>query len=169
MIYKIISPFNYSIDGTTHIDAIKKFIKLNHDLNINKMIIEDRQKYYQANINYYNNNMGRRKVGIDTFPSNYIPIINPKSPFETFIKISNDKSENNKDDNETIEKKIIVPMSMPYIEGQNNYPFRMPNYIPTVVTVSKNKDDNGDDNNKDNEQDNEKSNIKFIFPLQRRY
>lgn len=164
MIYKIISPFNYSIDGSTHIDAIKKFIKLNHDLNINKMIIEDRQKYYQANINYYNNNLGRRKVGIDTFPSNYIPIINSRSPFETFIKISNDKSDDDKKDNETIEKKIVVPMHMPYIEGQGNYPFRMPNYIPTVVTVSKNKEDDSD-----KKKENDEPNIKFIIPLQPRY
>ena len=53
MIFQIVFPFESTIYGDSFKDAIKSYIKLNHNLNISKMIIKDQTKQVQANINYY--------------------------------------------------------------------------------------------------------------------
>jgi hypothetical protein len=81
MIYKVISPIVATIDGDSLKEAVKNFIKINHNLNINNMIIKDQSTNYEAKIKYYQQD-GRNKVGINMFPinSNYLPIAN-----DTFI------------------------------------------------------------------------------------
>jgi hypothetical protein len=64
---EIVFPFESTIYGDSYKDAIKKFIKLNHNMNITKMIIKDQSKNIEAKMNYYKED-GRNKVGIDMFP-----------------------------------------------------------------------------------------------------
>ena len=167
MIYNIVSPFKYEISGDSQIDAIKQFIKINYELNINRMIIQDRQRHIQANFNYYKKN-GQNKVGIDMYPVNYLPIINnSNTPYNIILGLKNSnkespKEETNKDnednkdddnkDNEEDKKvayKIIVPQLAPILPQG---PFRLPNYLPTVYNVYKN------DNN-------QMSDTKILLPL----
>ena len=67
MIYNVVSPLVATIDGNSLKDAIKNFIKFNHNLNITEMIIKDQSNNIRANINYYKHD-GRNKVGINMFP-----------------------------------------------------------------------------------------------------
>ena len=67
MIFSIVSPMIATIDGDSLKDAIKNFIKINHNLNITNMIIRDQTNNIQAKIKYYKED-GRNKVGINMFP-----------------------------------------------------------------------------------------------------
>jgi hypothetical protein len=67
MIFNVVSPIVATIDGDSLKDAIKNFIKFNHNMNIREMIIRDQSNNVRANINYYKQD-GRNKVGINMFP-----------------------------------------------------------------------------------------------------
>lgn len=163
MIYNIVSPFRYEISGDSQIDAIKQFIKINYELNINRMIIQDRQRHMQANFNYYKQN-GQNKVGIDMYPVNYLPIINnSNTPYNIILGLKNsnkesakeettatdNKEDNKEDDDKKVAYKIIVPQLGPILPPG---PLRLPNYLPTVYNVYKN------DNN-------QISDTKILLPL----
>jgi len=162
MIYNIVSPFQYEIQGDDYTTAIKNFVKLNHDLQIHQMIIRDRQKYMMANMRYYKQNQ-KNKIGIDTYPLNYIPIINNNNmPYNMFIKINTKKKEEDtketeekkeeekKEEEKELSHKLIVPTQLPSIYPNTNIPSP---YVPVVYNVYKNKQDDNDSNT-----------IKFIVP-----
>jgi hypothetical protein len=67
MEFKIIYPLESLIYGDSFKDAVKNFIKINHNLQISKMIVTDQSKNMQAHIKYYQQD-GRNKVGINMFP-----------------------------------------------------------------------------------------------------
>lgn len=67
MIFNIVFPFESTVYGDSFKEAVKNFIKLNHNLNITRMIIKDQSNQMEANINYYKQD-GRNKVGINMFP-----------------------------------------------------------------------------------------------------
>lgn len=67
MIYQVISPMTAIIEGDSYKEAIKNFVKINYALNIQNMIIKDRQNHYKANINYYKEDE-RNKIGITIYP-----------------------------------------------------------------------------------------------------
>jgi hypothetical protein len=67
MIFNIVSPITATIDGYSFKDAIKNFVKLNHDLKLSQMIITDQKQNIKANINYYRED-SRNKVGIKMVP-----------------------------------------------------------------------------------------------------
>jgi hypothetical protein len=80
MYYQIISPNRVIISGDTYKEAIKNYVKLNHNLNIRNIIFKDQQAnlIYQAKVRYYTT-LQQNKVGINIYPySSYIepsPII----------------------------------------------------------------------------------------------
>jgi len=67
MIFNILHPIIATIDADSYKQAIKNYIKINHDMYIDRMVIQERNKYYNAMLNYYAKN-GQRKVGIDMYP-----------------------------------------------------------------------------------------------------
>lgn len=67
MIFQVVFPFESTIYGDSFKEAVKNFIKLNHNLNITKMIVKDQSKQIEAKMNYYKED-GRNKVGINMFP-----------------------------------------------------------------------------------------------------
>lgn len=67
MLFQVIAPFETTIFGDSFKDAIKNYIKLNHNLNITQMIIKDQNRNINAQIQYYKQD-GRNKVGINMFP-----------------------------------------------------------------------------------------------------
>jgi hypothetical protein len=69
MQFNIIYPFTQIINGDTLNEAIKTFVKLNYDINLTKLIIQDQNKYYDTKIKYYVHD-GRNKIGINMFPTN---------------------------------------------------------------------------------------------------
>jgi hypothetical protein len=74
---KIVYPFQSVIYGDSFKEAIKNFVKLNHNFQINNLILQDQNRRYKAQINYYKQD-GRNKIGINMFPVgwNYpIPIV----------------------------------------------------------------------------------------------
>jgi hypothetical protein len=81
MIYQVVYPFATSIYGDTFKEAIKNYIKLNHNLNISQMIVKDQTNHMQANIKYYQQD-GRNRVGINMFPVS--------STFPSMMVINND-------------------------------------------------------------------------------
>lgn len=97
MIFQLVFPFESTIYGDSFKNAIKEFIKLNYNLNINRMIVKDQSNQIEAKINYYKED-GRNKVGINMFPvglqypipivtnDTYIPpkMINPLMPLSPF-------------------------------------------------------------------------------------
>lgn len=69
MIYNIVSPFSLSINADSYKEAVKEFIKLNYSLNINRLIIKNKNEYMKAKIDYYNK-LGHKKFGVKLMPYN---------------------------------------------------------------------------------------------------
>jgi len=68
MIFQIVSPIVTSIQGDSFKEAIKNYVKFNHNLNITNLIIKDQADHaYEARLRYYTQNE-RNKVGIDVYP-----------------------------------------------------------------------------------------------------
>jgi len=115
MIFQIVYPFESTIYGDSFKEAIKTFIKLNHNLNVSKMIISDQSKHIQANINYYKED-GRNKVGINMFPvglqyPNSVPIrMTDSSLFSPLMPLS------------PIPLSPVSTISMPFIPTVINIP-----------------------------------------------
>jgi hypothetical protein len=78
MSFNIVYPVAMPIDGKDFKDAAKRFIKLNHFMNIEQMVLADQMRYMQANVNYLNNNH-RRKASIQLMPidASMVPTIVP--------------------------------------------------------------------------------------------
>jgi hypothetical protein len=72
MSYRIISPIVAPIYGLNPLDAIKNWVKINHNLGVHNLIVQDmtgaKPINYNANVKYYDQD-GRNKVGINMFPS----------------------------------------------------------------------------------------------------
>ena len=67
ILYQVVQPFVYSISANTVNEAIKNFVKIHHNLNLNNIIITDQKNNYEANLRYFVED-GRNRVGINTFP-----------------------------------------------------------------------------------------------------
>ena len=67
MIYQIVSPIVTPIYGDSFKEAIKNYVKFNHNLNINNLIIKDQSQHWEARLRYYKENQ-KNKVGIDVYP-----------------------------------------------------------------------------------------------------
>jgi hypothetical protein len=133
MEFKIVYPFESLIYGDSFKEAIKNFIKINHNLQIHKMIITDQNKHIQAQIKYYQQD-GRNKVGINMFPTGFnypVPIqssyINPLiAPTYTNPLIA--PTYTNPLITPTYTNSLLTPMSP--ISPVLNMPF-----IPTVINI----------------------------------
>lgn len=128
MLFQVIYPFESTIYGDSFKHAIKNFIKLNHNMNVNKMILKDQTKHMEANFNYYKQD-GRNKVGINYFPINYTP--NMFVPNPNIFVSSNDLGSNvlmNPFD-------LISPMSPMSPMSPFDYMSPVMPFIPTVVNI----------------------------------
>jgi len=67
MLFQIVQPFVANIYGDSFKEAIKNYIKINHNINIRNLIIKDQQNHYEARLRYYIEN-NKNKVGIDVYP-----------------------------------------------------------------------------------------------------
>jgi hypothetical protein len=68
MIYQIISPSYATIYGDNYKEAIKNYVKMNHNLSISRIIFRDQQaNHYRAKVNYYST-LQQNKVGINFYP-----------------------------------------------------------------------------------------------------
>ncbi len=67
MSYRIVHPVAMPIDANDFRDAVKKFIKLNHFMNIEQIILSDQYNHMRANVKYYDDNK-RRKASIQLIP-----------------------------------------------------------------------------------------------------
>ena len=76
MNYRIVQPFLIDITGNTYKEAVKNFIKINQNLNLNSLIFKDQNdsRYYQALVRYYTEN-NKNKVGINFYPYNNSTIV----------------------------------------------------------------------------------------------
>ena len=89
MFYQIVSPVVATIEGDSFKEAIKNYVKFNHNLNIRNLIIKDQANHaYEAKLRYYMQNKVN-KVGIDVYPYTNIsnsmilpinPMISPINP-----------------------------------------------------------------------------------------
>ena len=67
-IFQIVHPIVTTINGNSFKEAIKNFVKLNHRLNLNEIILTDQNNYYTATWKKILHD-GRNKVGIDFYPT----------------------------------------------------------------------------------------------------
>lgn len=68
MIYQVLSPVVMTVEADSFKEAVKNFVKLNHSLNINKIIIKDQNEHREAALEYFRQD-GRNKVGINVYPA----------------------------------------------------------------------------------------------------
>jgi len=68
MIYTVVRPYYLELDSTDLTSAVRKFTKIYYNMKINELIIKDQYKHYKATMKYFNKN-GRKRVGINFFPS----------------------------------------------------------------------------------------------------
>jgi len=67
-IFQIVDPVTMTINGDTFKDAVKNFVKMNHDMTITSLILTDRSRYMRANLNFYRES-NKHKVGISLYPT----------------------------------------------------------------------------------------------------
>jgi hypothetical protein len=67
MQFQVLYPYPQIILGDSFKNAVKNYIKINHDMTINRMIITDQIKKRQAMIDYYNRH-GKYKAKINISP-----------------------------------------------------------------------------------------------------
>ena len=81
MKFSIVYPYTSMIDADSFKEAIKQYVKINRNININQMILTDRMNHVNAELNYYRQN-NVDKVGINMYPisSNYNIYPNIMSP-----------------------------------------------------------------------------------------
>jgi hypothetical protein len=75
--YQIVYPVRYDIYGDSFKEAVKNYVKLQQNYDMNKLIIADQSNHaYEAKLRYYMENQ-RNKVGIDFYPYPYnnIPLL----------------------------------------------------------------------------------------------
>jgi hypothetical protein len=103
MLYQIVSPIVTDINGDSFKEALKNYLKINHNISITNLIIKDRERYYEAKLRYYKQNQ-KNKVGIDVYPyptlelpnkqivplvNPYNPVVNRVSPINPFVPVIN--------------------------------------------------------------------------------
>jgi hypothetical protein len=103
-IYQIVSPFTATIYGDSFKEAVKRYIKLNRNININHMIVSDQNSHMRANIRYFNQD-GRNKVGINMYPVDPLVGMAP-------VAVVRNKSEE-KYLPQNVVQPIAVPVAMP--------------------------------------------------------
>lgn len=67
MQFKVLYPYPRVIESDSFKEAIKNYIKINHEYNINRLIIADQMKKRQAFIDYYSRK-GINKANINISP-----------------------------------------------------------------------------------------------------
>jgi hypothetical protein len=72
MIYQVLSPIVTTIHGDSFKEAIKNFVKVNYNYEINQLIFKDQMNHYEAKLRYYKENQ-KNKVGITVYP--YQPLV----------------------------------------------------------------------------------------------
>ena len=83
MIFNIVHPFMLPIHAVSLNEGIKDFVKIHRFLEINDMIVQDRDKMFKANMKYLKNDT-RNKVGIDIVPYSGPVIQSPT--YQTFVQ-----------------------------------------------------------------------------------
>jgi len=68
MLYQVVEPITMAINGDSFKDAVKNFVKMNHELSLSSLILTDQQRYMKANLNFYKESE-KHKVGISLFPT----------------------------------------------------------------------------------------------------
>jgi hypothetical protein len=68
MLYQVVEPITMAINGGSFKDAVKNFVKMNHELSLTSLILTDQQRYMRANLNFYKES-DKHKVGISLFPT----------------------------------------------------------------------------------------------------
>jgi hypothetical protein len=81
MLFQIVQPFVADIYGDSFKEAVKNYVKINHNINITNMIIKDQSNHYETRLRYYMEN-NKNKVGIDVYPYTNMsyPVIAPVTP-----------------------------------------------------------------------------------------
>ena len=69
--YVLMSPYSYTVQAPSIAQAVKNFIKMSDFVNVERMIISDQNKEYEARLKFFNEN-GKNKVGIKIMP--YLPL-----------------------------------------------------------------------------------------------
>lgn len=94
MIFQVIEPFVVDIYGDSFKEAVKNYVKVNHAMNINRLIIKDQNDHYEARLRYYKEN-NKNKVGIDVYPytnitpiAPIIPIVNPLPVIQSNVPVT---------------------------------------------------------------------------------
>ena len=77
--YKIIYPIQTYINGSNLNNAVKDYVKIQNDINLTKLIIQNENLYNQSIINYIHKN-GKKIAHINTIP------LNPLYPLSYYIK-----------------------------------------------------------------------------------
>jgi len=67
MKFSIVYPYPSVIDADSFKEAIKYYVKTNHNMNINQMILTDKMNHVNAELNYFRKN-NVDKVGINMYP-----------------------------------------------------------------------------------------------------
>ena len=82
MMYNVVYPFHYTVTADTYNEAIKNFVKVHRDMNINHIVIKDQNKYMEARVRRYYQD-GRNFMGLNVYPIEN-PFINDPSGNHTF-------------------------------------------------------------------------------------
>ena len=76
MLYSVVYPYPTMIDAESIKEAIKRYLIINHEMQINQMIITDQRNHINADLKYYRQN-NTDKVGMDIYPISPNYVINP--------------------------------------------------------------------------------------------
>ncbi len=115
MIYQVLSPFVTAIEGDSYKEAIKNFVKINYNMAIQSMIIQDQMNHYQAKMKYYKEN-NKDKIGITVYPYSNVNQLLPNQLLPNQI-LSNTSSNSI---NSIIPNQIIPNQMLPMLINSSN-------------------------------------------------
>ena len=72
-VFTVTSPMYHVLDAENVKDAIKSYVKFYHNYNIQRMMIQDQARHYEAVIKQWKHDT-RNKFGINYYPIDYYPI-----------------------------------------------------------------------------------------------
>lgn len=67
MKFSVVYPYPTVIDADSFKEAVKQYVKMNNNMNINQMILTDKMNHVNAELNYFRKN-NVDKVGINMYP-----------------------------------------------------------------------------------------------------
>ena len=129
ILYQVVQPFQYAISADTVNEAIKNFVKIHRNLNLNQIIITDQTNHWEAKMKYFIED-GRNRVGINAYP-----YMGPMTIGPSYVNWADN----------TLPGVTGIPLTPPLPAGSDLIfspsipysPYGITNFVPTIIALDR--------------------------------